>query len=173
MNAIGSAKTAKCFTVCVVTLFLAYYSNAGQTDFDRLYDYYFPRQNGGVRSGYRHYFDKLLSGPPPPASETNRSSQVYYALRGADAAFHAFLHNPDWSVNGAQGEECVYESVLLLLRLGDERFSKLLARKDAQTRTKVGYAIDPQIHWDKYQFPKTRALYSYRYVRSSQSRASR
>jgi hypothetical protein len=172
-NPIGSRKFAKCFVACAATLSLAYYANAGKTGFDKLYDHYFPTHDGGVRSGYRDYFGKLLFGPPPPESGTKRASQVYYALRGDDRAFHAFLHNPDWKVEGAPGEECVYESVLLLLRLGDDRFSQLLAHEDANTRKKVGYAIDPQIDWKKHDFPKTRALYSYRHVRPSEPRAGR
>lgn len=166
MNRVGSTKvTLTCFAACVITLALMWHANANSSDFTELYNYYFPKESRDVRAGYRLYFDKLLFGPPPSASEAKRSTQVYYALRGDAAAFHAFLHNPDWAVEGAQGEECVYESILLLLRLGDDRFSRVLASEDAKTRKQVGYAIDPQIHWDKHQFPKTRALYSYRYVR--------
>jgi hypothetical protein len=152
------------FTGAIITLFFAY-ASASESNFNKLYDYYFPKESRDVRAGYRLYFDKLLFGPPPPTSETKRATQVYYALRGDAVAFHAFLHNPDWAVEGAQGEECVYESILLLLRLGDDGFSRLLAREDVKTRKQIGFAIDPQIHWDKHQFPKTRALYSYRYVR--------
>jgi hypothetical protein len=158
------------FAAGVTTLLLLLSATGNQINFDHLYDYYFPAHDGGVRSGYRRYFDKLLFGPPPPESKTKRATQVYYALRGGDTAFHAFLHNPDWAVEGAPGEECVYESVLLLLRLGDDRFSQLLAREDARTRNKVGYAIDPQIDWKKHDFPKTRALYSYRHTRPSPDR---
>src|SRR4051794_25377684 len=151
-------------------LLLLAVATASQSNFNSLYDHYFPKESQDARATYRRYFDKLLFGPPPPESETKRATQVYHALRGDDAAFHAFVHNPDWAVEGVQGEECVYEAVLLLLRLGDDRFSNLLAREDAKTRRKVGYAIDPQIDWDKHPFPKTRSLYSYRYVRPSEKR---
>jgi hypothetical protein len=161
------------FAASITMLFLLVSATAAQGDFNHLYDYYFPAQDGGVRSGYRRYFDKLLFGPPPPESKTKRATQVYYGLRGDDRAFHAFLHNPDWTIEGAPGEECVYESVLLLLRLGDDRFSQLLRREDAKTRKKVGYAIDPQIDWNKHHFPKTRALYSYRYTRPSPDRSAK
>jgi hypothetical protein len=57
-----------------------------------------------------------------------------------------------------------------LLRLGDDRFSQLLGREDAETRKIVGYAIDPQIDWKKHRFLKTRGLYSYRYVPPLQQR---
>src|SRR5205823_6841715 len=165
MKQVFSTKViARHFAGAIITLSFAY-ASASENNFNNLYDYYVSKESRDVRAGYRLYFDKLLFGPPPPASETKRATQVYYALRGDAAAFHAFLHNPDWAVEGAQGEECVYESILLLLRLGDDGFSRLLAREDAKTRKQVGYAIDPQIHWDKHQFPKTRALYSYRYVR--------
>jgi hypothetical protein len=165
MKQVSSMKViARHFAAAIVTLSLAY-ASASESNFSNLYDYYFPKESRDVRAGYRRYFDKLLFGPPPPASDTKRATQVYYALRGDAGAFHAFLQNPDWAVEGAQGEECVYESILLLLRLGDDGFSRLLAREGAKTRKQVGYAIDPQIHWDKHQFRKTRALYSYRYVR--------
>jgi hypothetical protein len=166
MNYVRATKVvAMCFAICIITFSAVCHATASQSDFADLYNYYFPKESQDVRAGYRLYFDKLLFGPPPPASDTKRATQVYYALRGDAAAFHAFLHNPDWAVKGAQGEECVYESILLLLRLGDDAFSRLLSSEDAKTRKQVGYAIDPQIHWDKHQFPKTRALYSYRYVR--------
>jgi hypothetical protein len=161
------------FAASITMLLLLVADAASQSNFNSLYDYYFPKESQDVRSTYRRYFDKLLFGPTPPQSETKRATQLYYALRGDDAAFHAFLHNPDWSVEGAHGEECVYDSVLLLLRLGDDRFSQLLTREDAETRKKVGYAIDPQVDWDQHPFPKTRALYSYRYVRPSQHRTGK
>jgi hypothetical protein len=169
MNRAGSINVvATCFATCVITLFRVACADAAQSDFKHLYSYYFPKQSQDVRSVYRRYFDKLLFGAPPPKSEVTRASQVYYAARGEAAAFHAFVHNRDWGVEGAPGEECVYESVLLLLCLGDDRFSQLLAREDAKTRKKIGYAIDPQVDWDKHAFPKTRALYSYRYVPPSE-----
>ena len=155
------------FGAAIIALLFAVYADASQSSFNDLYSDYFPKESPGVRGTYRRYFDKLLTGALPEP-DTKRARQVYYALRGDHAAFHAFLHNPDWTVKGAPSEECVYESVLLLLRLGDGRFSQLLAREDAETRKKVGYAIDPQIDWKKHHFPKTRALYSYRYVRPSE-----
>src|SRR6266496_739350 len=171
VNRVGSVKVAlTCFATCVITLALTWHSNASERDFTELYNYYFPKESHDVRAGYRRYFDKLLFGLAPSPSEAKRITQVYYALRGDAAAFHAFLHNPDWGVEGAPGEECVYESVLLLLRLGDDRFSHLPVREDAKTRKKVGYAIDPHVDWDKHPFPNTRALYSYRYVRPLQHR---
>jgi hypothetical protein len=128
------------FTAPIIILSFVAYASASESNFNNLYDYYFPKESRDVRAGYRLYFDKLLFGPPPPASDTKRATQVYYALRGDAAAFHAFLHNPDWAIEGAQGEECVYESILLLLRLGDAGFSRLLAREDAKTRKQVRQA---------------------------------
>jgi hypothetical protein len=173
MHAPISTKRIIHFAAGIAMLLLLLSATAGQSHFNSLYDYYFPKESQDVRATYRRYFDKLLSGGPPPESEAKRATQVYHALRGDAVAFHAFLHNPDWAVEGAPGEECVYESVLLLLRLGDDRFSQLLTRENAQTRKKVGYAIDPQIDWDKHPFPKTRSVYSYRYVRPHQDRARR
>ena len=54
-----------------------------------------------------------------------------------------------------------------LLRLGDDRFSELLAREDRGTRETVGAMIDCQVDWTRHQFPKTRRLYSYRYISPS------
>ena len=171
MNRVGSTKVALTwFAACVITLALMSYASANQGDFTELYNYYFPKESHDVRATYRHYVDKFFFGSPPSPSKAKRVTQVYLALQGDDGALHAFLHNPAWAVNGAPGEECVYESVLLLLRLGDDRFSEILAREDAETRKKVGYAIDPHIDWYKHPFPKTRALYSYRFVPSSQVR---
>ena len=138
---------------------------AMQTDFDTLYEYYFPKHGEYVNSSvYRRSFDKTLFGPPPPSSWRSRTREHYYAFHGNPKAFHAFVHNPDREADGEFGEEWVYECVLLLLRLGDDRFSYLLSLEDHKTREAVGVAIDTQIDWDKHQFPKTRALYAYRYV---------
>jgi hypothetical protein len=136
-----------------------------QNQFSKLYDYYFPKHSPYIESSvYRRSFDERLFGPPPVSGST-RARELYYAFHGESDAFHAFLHNSERNVSGAAGEEWVQECLLLLLRLGDERFSQLLAKEDIHTRDAVGLAIEPQIDWNKHHFPKTRALYSYRYVR--------
>ena len=56
---------------------------------------------------------------------------------------------------------------MLLLWYGDDGFSQLLASEDRHTREAAGIAIDQQIDWDEHQFPKTRGLYSFRYVPQS------
>jgi hypothetical protein len=134
--------------------------------FNTLYNYYFPKQGRGVLSSvYRPAFDELLLRGEPPSSFDNRQRQFYFALHGDRTAFRAFIHHRDREVSGSQGEEWDYESVLLLLRLGDQRFSDLLCQEDPQTREAVGVAIDPHIDWKQHSFPKTRALYSYRFAR--------
>jgi hypothetical protein len=105
MNRVGSTKVvATCFAACVITLSLVQYANASQSEFGNLYNYYFPNEGQDVRTGYRRYFDKLLFAMPPPSAETRRTTQVYHVLRGDDAAFRAFLHNPDgrWMVQKAK-----------------------------------------------------------------------
>ena len=138
---------------------------ATRSQFDTLYDHYFPMRSEYVTSQYRQSFDRDLFGAPPAVDARSRRAQLYGALRGDPAAFHAFVHHSDRDVDGHPGEEWIYECVLLLLRLGDSRFAALLAREDSATREKVGVAIDTQIDWTRHNFPQTRALYSYRYVR--------
>lgn len=137
-------------------------------EFRNLYDYYFPKQGGGVVSSiYRRSFDKELFGPPPK-SEQERHPEFYAAFHGDANAVHQFFHNSDRDGGGEFAERWAYECLLLLLRLGDDRFSELLAKEDPATREAVGQAIDSLVDWNKHGFPKTRGLYSYRYVAPTQ-----
>lgn len=150
-------------TFAIVFSTLSCVGIAGAAEFEKLYDYYFPKGGEYLNSTYRRSFDETLSAPSPSPSWSRRERQHYYAFHGNTAAFHQFLRNPDAGEQGEPGENWIQECVLLLLKLGDDRFSELVAKEDPQTRKAVGYAIDPQIDWNKHQFPKTRALYSYRY----------
>lgn len=134
--------------------------------FNLLYDYYFPQRSQYVTTRYRDHYDKVLFGPPPsPNSVRAADRKLYFAFHSDSAAFHDFLHDPDREGEGEFSETWVYDCVLLLLRLGDDRFSELLSSEDHATREAVGFAVDSQIDWNKHRFPKTRALYTYRYVR--------
>ncbi len=133
-------------------------------EFRKLYDYYFPKRSSYVESLYREYFDKTLFGPVPPKSSDSRTTEIYLALRGSRSAFHKFMHSPDRDAVGAPGESWSYECRLLLLRLGDEGFSRFLSAEDRSNREAVGMAIDPAISRKQGLFVKTRSLYSYRYM---------
>jgi hypothetical protein len=153
----------KCVTA-IALLILSSVALATSPEFQNLYDHYFPNdeyQNGD----YRRSFDATLFGAPPKRGEERHP--VYYALRGNAGAFHAFAHHPDRNVEGEFGLTWNKECLVLLLRLGDNRFSELLAREDQQTREAVGSIIDCQVDWTRHQFPKTRKLYSYRYISPS------
>lgn len=148
--------------ICSVLLSTAY---ATPNNFNALYDYYFPKRGETVASSvYRRSFDANTLGRAPGKFSSARQRQLYYALRNDPSAFHAFMHNPDQNVDGAQGEEWDYECLLLLLRLGDSRFSQLLSREDSRTREGVGRAIEVMVDWSKHQFPKTRGVYTYRHT---------
>lgn len=157
------------FLLVLLTAISSPCRGAGAVPFEKLYDHYFPKHGESLNSGNRRYFDDTLFGVPPSREYRPRSRQLYHAFRGDSSAFHAFVQNPDRDAGGEFGGSWVSECVVLLLRLGDERFAGLLAGEDRKTREKVGMAIDPQIEWDKHQFSKTRALYSYRWVPLSQS----
>lgn len=132
-------------------------------EFRQLYDYYFPKHGPNVASSvYRKSFDATVLKPRNKFF-SDQERQMYFAARGDPKAFHAFLHDPDREIEGAQGEEWSYECLFLLLRLGDDRFSALLGGEDRATRERAGAAIDYFIDWEKHQFPKTRALYKFRY----------
>jgi hypothetical protein len=155
-------------TITIPFVFIAttLFAHATESEFNRLYDYYFPKHGQGAASSvYRRNFDETLFGPPPPKFAYVRERQLYYAFRGDPTAFRAFVRNADRDINGAQGEEWDYECLLLLLRLGDSRFSELLRSEEKATREAVGIGLEPFINWQKHHFPKTRALYSYRYAR--------
>jgi hypothetical protein len=149
--------------ICGLCLFNA--SCATHTEFSRLFDHYFPKRTEYVQSIYRRGYDRSMFGDPPSKLASTRHTYLYRAFHGDATAFHSFVHHPDRDVAGEDGESWHYGCLLLLIRLGDDRFSELLAGENAATRKSVGYAIDPQVDWTIHQFPKTRALYSYRYVR--------
>jgi hypothetical protein len=139
-------------------------ASAAPSEFQKLYDYYF-RNDEYQNGGYRRWFDKTLFGSPPKPGEERHP--LYHAFRGEPAAFHALVNHPD---RGEQGEFALTwnkECLLLLLRLGDDGFSALLTRESQPTREAVGSSIDCQVDWTKHQFPKTRSLYSYRYISPS------
>jgi hypothetical protein len=140
-------------------------ASAAGAEFERLYDYYFPAHTEYLQSEYRKMFDSTLFGPPLSAEYRPRSRKLYYAFRGDAKAFHAFLHDSDRDAAGEFSESWYFESLLLLLKLGDDRFAELLAHEDAKTREMVGASVDSHIDWTKHHFPKTRSLYAYRYVR--------
>lgn len=138
---------------------------ATRSEFDRLYDHYYPKRTEYVQGDYRRAYDRYVFGSHPPKLNSTRIAYLYHAIRNDPAAVHAFLNHPDRDVDGEPGESWDNDCVLLLIRLGDERFSELLAREDLQTRKFVSYSLDPKIDWRIHHFPKTRALYSYRYIR--------
>jgi hypothetical protein len=154
--------TASVLRIVAVALTTTLCDASDHTPFNPLYDYYFPKEGRGVMSSvYRKAFDKLLFTTVKPVDSSDR--QFYDAFYGDPRAFDRFIHSGRRAIAGAQGEEWVYECVLLLLQLGDQRFAALLGREDVQTREAVGAAIDPHIDWTKHRFDRTRALYSYRY----------
>jgi hypothetical protein len=140
-------------------------SLAGPAQFQTLYDHYFPRNDRDQNGEYRRWFDDTLFGSPPKAGIERHP--LYSAFRGDTVAFHAFVHHPDRDGEGEFTLTWNKECLVLLLGLGDERFSALLSHEDEHTREAVGAVIDCQVDWSKHQFPKTRALYFYRYIRPS------
>ena len=149
-------------SLAIVTAALVMTGCASKSEFDRLYNYYYPKRGKSVRSAFRKSFDEELFKKRPPRRESDRGRQLYYAFRGDPPAFHAFMHNPDRDEDTYSRDEWMSECLLLLLRLGDDRFAELLAVEDAAAREAAGVAIESQIDWEKHQFPKTRELYKYR-----------
>ena len=147
---------------CLVLLFAGC---AARSEFSGLYDHYFPMRSEYVQGIYRRGYDRWTLGEPPPRLDSTRYNYLYRAFHGDADAFHSFLHHPDRNAAGEPGESWHYDCLLLLIRLGDERFSELLSREGTAIHNSVGYTIDPQVDWTIHQFPKTRAMYSYRYVR--------
>jgi len=152
-------------TIGLVTL--ASLAWAVAPSFERLYNDSFPKhQRYSQGSKYRDSFDRLLHGPPPPASAGAQIRHLYDALHGDPAAFHAFVTSAEpGPLKGYPSERWAYQCLLLLLRLGDERFSSQLAREKEGIRNLVGGALEPLVAWGLNQFPKTRSTYTVRYVR--------
>src|SRR2546423_2260173 len=150
------------YAVCLSRLTTCDISVASESQFQKLYDHYFPQNDKYQNGFYRRGFDATIFGPPPKSDEDRH--KFYYAFRGDARAFHFFVHHPDRDGNGEFTLTWIKESLVLLLRLGDAPFSNLLAREDRTTREVVGAAIEQQVDWTKHQFEKTRSLYSYRYI---------
>ena len=157
-----NALSFRMFFVLVGVMMISGTSTGTQTGFQQLYDYYFPKNGQYLNTFYRRSFDATLFGPVPKSNAERHG--FYFAFRGEAAAFHAFLNHPDREGAGEFAETWANECLLLLLGLGDERFSDLLAHENQRTREVVGMVIDSRINWTKHRFPKTRALYFYRWV---------
>ena len=155
------------FALTIATTTLAGVALSAAPSFERLYNDRFPKhQRYNQASAYRESFDKLLHGPSPPPSAGARTRHLYDALRGDPAAFHAFVTAAEQGpVRGYPSERWSYQCLLLLLRLGDDRFSSQLAREKEGVRNLVGGALEPLVAWGLNQFPKTRSVYTVRYVR--------
>jgi hypothetical protein len=138
----------------------------GSRKLDKLYNYYFPKHGGLLRSDYRRYIDRGLLNNHSNFGNFPRSRAIFYAARGDPIAFHQFVHQPERAQGGEYGLDWAFECPFLLLHLGDDRFAELLAKEDANTRQMVGSAIDAVIEWTEHEFPKTQKLYisAYRFV---------
>jgi len=133
--------------------------------FRELYDHYFPKNDQYQNGEYRNWFDATLSAPPPQSNKDRH--QFYRAFYGNLEAFHVFANHSDRKGEGEFTLTWNKECLVLLLKLGDEGFANLLARENKATRELVGAAIEQQVDWTKHDFPKTRSLYSYRYISPS------
>lgn len=136
---------------------------AQNRQFSQLYDYYFPRKKKDLEASfYRRGFDETLFGPPPSPGQERRHVGLYFAFHNDASAFHKFIQNEDRDQAGEFSETWGAETLVLLLRLGDDRFAELLSKEDTKTREIVGGFIDPVVNWEIHRFPKTRACYSFR-----------
>lgn len=149
----------------LLTLLTPVYGWGAVPQFETLYDYYFPKHSNTVLSEYRRMFDEGVLKDNPKWELDERWGSFCRAFRGNEKAFHEFITAKWRTGQGEFGEEWVYMCLLLLLRLGDDQFARLLSRENKRTRELVGMAIDSNIDWKKHPFTETRAVYEYRYVR--------
>lgn len=136
-------------------------------NFPALYDYYFPKHAGDVRSDYRKFFDWYFTKEARNWKTNDRTGIFSRALRGDPAAVHLFFHSPDRDQAGEYSEGWVYRCPFLLIYLGDERFATLLEKESAGTRESIGWNLETMIDWRRHSFPKTRGLYVARKIRAS------
>lgn len=152
-------------TSAILLVFTVGHASADDRQFAKLYDFYFPPNKKDLAASFqRRGFDETLFGPPPKRGQERRHAWLYFAFHNDPSAFHKFVHNKDRDRAGEFSTTWAAETLLLLLRLGDDRFAQLLSKEDRTTREIVGGAIDVQVNWKKHRFPKTRACYSYRQV---------
>lgn len=136
---------------------------ADDPTFQQRYNHYFPAKSEYVQSTYRQVYDAWLFGAPPPKTGlepgTTHRWQLYHAFHGDALVAHQFFHNPDRTAAGEYGEAWTYDCVLLLIKLGDTKFGKLLMHEDPDTREQIGAALDSQVDFQRDPFPRVRALY--------------
>lgn len=136
-------------------------------NFPALYDYYFPKHAGDVRSDYRKFFDWYFTAEARNWKANDRTGIFSRALRGDPTAVHLFFHSPDRDQPGEYSEGWVYRCPFLLIYLGDERFAALIEKENTVTRESIGWNLETMIDWRRHSFPKTRGLYVARKIRAS------
>jgi hypothetical protein len=129
------------------------------SEFQQRYDRYFPTYSQYMDGINRRYYDTWLFGPPPPKTYSEEVRHLYCAFRGDASAAHLLFSETDRNSESDDEMGWITDCAVLLLRLGDDKFSEFLAREDPKTREAVGEALDAQIDFQKDPFPKTRALY--------------
>ena len=161
----ASLTTLRMLTSAILLAFTVGHASADDRQFAKLYDFYFPPNKKDLAASFhRRGFDETLFGPPPKRGQERRHAWLYFAFHNDLSAFHKFVHNKDRDRAGEFSTTWAAETLLLLLRLGDDRFAQLLSKEDRTTREIVDGVIDAQVDWKKHRFPKTRACYSYRHV---------
>jgi hypothetical protein len=70
----------------------------------------------------------------------------------------------DKSLDGEFAEHQGYILLKILTKFGDQYFADVLSTETPDTRESVGSYLDPLLVANKLAFPKTRALYAYRWT---------
>jgi hypothetical protein len=156
----------RCFSLLLIAATLGSAvadASASPDNFQALYSYYFPKDAKELRADTRRFFDRLLVGKLAHGDPDGRATIISRALQGDAGAVRRFFRSSDRDGAGEFAETWQYECPLLLLRLGDDRFSELLARENSSTREAVGVALEYLIDWHRHAFPRTRGLYAYRH----------
>jgi len=145
------------FVIALMSLLLVFSGCATPSQQSKkLYDYYFPKKSAFAEGRYRTWFDEILGKPNLKVRENDALFRA--AMQGDTSALRAFLVSADRGMKGEFGQTWNSECVALLVRLGDETFSTVLAEQDGETKAFVAGALKHTIQWRKHPFPKTEVI---------------
>jgi hypothetical protein len=119
----------------------------------------------GLEGTSTEYYVQLFSWRGPRGQfHSALDRDFYYACVGDVGALRRFLHSPDRGGIAAVGEGWDATMAILVLKYGDERLSEVLRSEKHDVRESVGVVIERQLKpEDVALYPKTRALYKYRF----------
>lgn len=140
----GSPSVKKVFlSILVITLNACSSNEAGRS----LYEKHIGTQ--------KDYYNGLITDVGAYAEGRSYHRELIDAIHGDIASANRLFHNAYRNDEGEYGETWSSHCFVLLLKIGDARFSSLLNKEDPATQKLVGAAIIGRIELNSADFPQT------------------